>query len=124
MNYTGIALALLISGCAHTAPSELLARQEQCHAQGGEWTAPEVMYPELKLNSHTKTWYVCRLPTTDAGVACSGDGKECQGHCLAPPGSKLGEEIEQGICSAHQRVPNGTLVFWGGRVHNGYPILE
>ena len=123
MKILSLLLPIALAGCAHTSQQDLLAQEAKCLDAGGEWTPPEVMYPDLKIDRYTKSWFVCRLPTTDAGTACKGQGKECQGQCVAPAGSKLGQVIETGICSAHQREPHGTLVVWGGRVHDGYPIL-
>jgi len=124
MRILALFLAVAATGCAHTSAPDPLVLQARCLEAGGDWTPPEVMYPDLKLNRYTKLWFVCRLPTTDAGTVCTGVGKECQGECVAPPGAKLGQAIDSGICSAHQREPNGTLVVWGGRVREGYPILD
>jgi hypothetical protein len=123
MKSIAMLLAIGVCGCAHSPQPDALALQAKCVEAGGEWTPPQVMYPDLKITKYTAAWFVCRLRTTDAGLACTGSGKECQGECVAPPGAKLGQPIASGICSVHNREPNGTLVVWGGRVHDGYPIL-
>lgn len=44
---------------------------DECQRAGGAW-GPAGIFPQP----------ICRMPTTDAGRACSDDG-ECQGSCLA-----------------------------------------
>jgi hypothetical protein len=120
---TALILALALSGCAFSSQKADIAAERQCLAGGGEWIPIEIQHPGLKLEDHSRSLHICRLPTTDAGMVCTGPREPCQGECLAPRGAKLGQEVATGICSAHQMEPDGTLVIWGGHVHDGYPIL-
>jgi hypothetical protein len=116
-------LAIVLSGCASSSQKADIAAEERCLDSGGEWIPIEIQHPNMKLDAHANSLHICRLPTSDAGTVCTGPREPCQGDCLAPAGAKLGQEIATGVCSAHQTEPDGTLVIWGGRVHDGYPVL-
>jgi hypothetical protein len=123
MRICALMLAIGFCGCAH-APPDAVALEAKCTDEGGEWTSLQVMHPSWTPDSYFNPPFVCRLPSNDAGAVCGGPSeKTCQGVCLAPPGAKLGEKLATGVCSAHRAEPDGTLVVWGGRVHDRYPNL-
>ena len=73
---------------------------EECGARGGHWG-------QHGLSDR------CDLKTSDAGAACR-DSVECEGLCLAPPGSREGGAVV-GTCSAYAQDFSRQVLVERGR---------
>lgn len=55
----------------------------------------------------------CVYPTSDAGKVCF-DSKECEAGCIAPKGSRQGDEVS-GVCRDMAGLAGCTNWVWGGQ---------
>lgn len=110
-----ILAALSVSACAHMQQTSLPKTAAECAAVGGDWTSSITLYPQQELSTRDKNRYICNMRTPDAGRPCSDRINQCQGLCVAPIGSVIGEPAT-GHCSANVLLPEGTLLIGSGVV--------
>jgi hypothetical protein len=106
---------LIVAACAHAPRQEPMPKSAaECSARGGDWTSFVALYPRSELSTLDKRRYICNMRTNDGGNICS-DRAQCQGLCIAPATSVVGQTIT-GQCSVNVLVPESTRFVGNGVV--------
>lgn len=118
-----VMLPLSIAACSYFSSNGLASNMRECVAQGGDWTSFELLYRDRHLSNRDSHRFYCNMRTTDAGKICTGRINQCEGYCLAPGGTKVGE-LAAGRCSTNVVVPDDLLLIENGKVINRFSNIQ